>query len=224
MPSFMGFGNRPSPVSMFGLDDLSKRRRARAHAAYLHRLSLRPVLRPHVPSATPRPGSTAPPTSSTASSILRPIPRRFEPSSTPVTLATSHGRVRIHYPVTMTDQIFRNTRMWMDVYPDCGYNFQVEALVDRAGHAPAVMDCGTFSTLERANQTVLQAFSEDSLGLMADRYTSMVFRETDEVPGSHYWSGFCLGLHHPILRLWAKQLGAWSFRVETKMVAKSAAP
>lgn len=98
----------------------------------------------------------------------------------------------------MTDQIFRNTRMWMDVYPDCGYNFQVEAFIDRAGLPSTVTDCGTFLTLDQANRVVLQTFSQDNPGLIAYRYTSVVFRETDEVPSSPYWAGFCLGMRHPI--------------------------
>ncbi|KAH6653492.1 hypothetical protein BKA67DRAFT_569923 [Truncatella angustata] len=223
----MASWTRHGPIINSRISELRRQALARAQASpttSLRQSSLRPVTRPSLPSATPRPISAIPQTSPTAPPTIPTIQRRFEPSSTPVSLETPHGRVRIHYPMIMTDQIFRNTRIWMDVYPDCGYNFQVEAFVDRAGHAPAYIDCGTFLTLEQANRTVLQTFSEDIRGLMVDRYTSMVFRETDEVPSSPYWTGFCLGLHHPILRIWAKQVDSWSFRVETKMVANLVAP
>ncbi|KAH8193764.1 hypothetical protein TruAng_012073 [Truncatella angustata] len=110
--------------------------------------------------------------------------------------------------------VFQNTQMWMDVYQNCGYSFQVEAFVDRAGQIPTVIKCGTFATLDQANRVVLQVFSEDSKSLMAERYEKMVFRETNEVPTSGHWTGYCFGVYHPVLRLWAKQEQLWSFRVE----------
>ncbi|KAH6645700.1 hypothetical protein BKA67DRAFT_651390 [Truncatella angustata] len=140
--------------------------------------------------------------------------RRFEPNFTRVDLATPHGQLKVKYPRVLTQQVFQNTRMWMDVYQNCGYRFQVEAFVDRAGQIPIVIKCGTFATLYQANRVVLQVFSEDSKSLMAERYEKMVFRETNEVPSSGHWTGYCFAVYHPVLRLWAKQEQLWSFRVE----------
>ncbi|KAH6645592.1 hypothetical protein BKA67DRAFT_664644 [Truncatella angustata] len=131
--------------------------------------------------------------------------RHFEPNFTHVNLATPHGRLKVHYPTILTQQVFQNTQMWMDVYQNCGYSFQVEAFVDRAGQIPTVIKYGTFATLDQANRVVLQVFSEDSKSLMAERYEKMVFRETNEVPTSGHWTGYCFGVYHPVLRLWAKQ-------------------
>ncbi|KAH8193525.1 hypothetical protein TruAng_012310 [Truncatella angustata] len=100
--------------------------------------------------------------------------------------------------------VFQNTQMWMDVYQNCGYSFQVEAFVDWASQIPTVIKCGTFATLDQANRVVLQVFSEDSESLMAERYEKMVFRETNEVPSSGHWIGYCFGVYHPVLRLWVK--------------------
>ncbi|KAI1839930.1 hypothetical protein JX266_013864 [Neoarthrinium moseri] len=73
-----------------------------------------------------------------------------------------------------TTPIFCNSRLWMDVYQNCGFTFPVDAVIDTAGCPRTLMKCGTFTSLDTANRAMLQVLSEDSCKLMIDRYRTMV--------------------------------------------------
>ncbi|KAI1839576.1 hypothetical protein JX266_014214 [Neoarthrinium moseri] len=176
-----------------------------------------------LPTTTPGLGVGLQPAAASALSRNIPTPRLYELKNTPVSLTTQHGQLHFQYPTRLIEQVFCNSLLWMDVYQDCGFTFQVDPVIDRAGCPRSIMKCGAFTSLDAANRAVLQVFSEDSRELMIDRYRTMVFREMDEVPSSGRWTGYCYGVEQPTLRLWATQGEQWSFRVEAVLSANQRA-